>query len=157
MPEELVDSKIGRAKRIWAVVLYVMAVIMLLGMASNPDLEDALTGVAFGVGGWLLWRSAAKARAAAERMALGRLQMQVLALAREDGRLTVTEVASRLNWTMDRAGTVLASLDDGLRVCSVPSDAGVIVYEFRELIYDPDRPQLEASAPPPLPRAQPGR
>ena len=156
MPDSLVDPSVGRAKRNWGIVLMVLAAIMLIGLATDFDLGGLMSVILFGGGGALLWQGAKKDRALAGRGVLGQLQLQVLALAREDGRLTVTEVATRLGWPMERAAAVLDSLDDGLRICSTPSDAGVIVYEFRELIHDPDRPQL-ASAPPPLPRAQPGQ
>jgi hypothetical protein len=156
MPESLIDPKVGRSKRIWGIVLMVLGVVSLIGSIDDFDPGGLMWVVLLAVGGWLLYRAAAKEAERATREALGRLQLEVLALAREDGRLTVTEVASRLHWPMDRAATVLDSLDDGLRICSTLSDAGVMVYEFRELIHDPDRPQLPAS-PPPLPRRGRGR
>lgn len=155
MPDSLTDPRAGRPKRIAAIVLLVLAALILIGLVPDVDAEGVLSLLLFAGGGALLWRSAARDAAAARREALGRLQLEVLALAREDGRLTVTEVASRMHWPMDRAALVLDSLDDGLRICSVPSDEGVMVYEFRELIHDPDRPQLAAS--PNTPRAAPGR
>ncbi len=153
MPDTLIDPKVGRTKRNWGIVLMVLAAIMLIGLVTDFDMGGLMSVILFGGGGALLWRGAEKDRSIARQGVLGQLQLEVLALAREDGTLTVTEVASRLRWPMDRAATVLDSLEDGLRICSTPSDAGVIVYEFRELIHDPDHARLP-SAPP---RAQPGQ
>jgi hypothetical protein len=156
MPDSLVDPRVGRTKRNWGIVLMVLAAFTLIGLVTDFDIGELMTAFLLGGGGALLWRGAEKDRALARQGVLGQLQLQVLALAREDGRLTVTEVATRLGWPMERAETVLDSLEDGLRICSTPTDDGVIVYEFRELIHDPDRPQLP-SRPPTLPRAQPGQ
>lgn len=156
MPDNLVDPRVGRAKRNWGIVLMVLAAFVLIGLATDFDMGGMLSAILFGGGGALLWRASKQDAALARQGVLGQLQLEVLGLAREDGRLTVTEVASRLGWPMDRAATVLDSLDDGLRISSTPTEEGVIVYEFRELIHDPDRPQLPSNAPP-LPRAQPGR
>ena len=51
------------------------------------------------------------------------------------GRLTVSEVAAQLGWTLPRAEKVLNSLEDGYRVSSDVTDEGLIVYDFRELRY----------------------
>jgi hypothetical protein len=134
---------VGRGKRIWGIVILVLAAFMLIGFVQDPDLAGALIVALFGAGGGLLYRAGRADAENARSAALGQMQIPVLALAREDGRLTVTEVASRLGWTLPQARAVLDSLDDGLRVWSTPSDEGVMVYEFRELIHDPDRPRVE--------------
>jgi hypothetical protein len=154
MPDTLIDPRVGRTKRIGGIVLMVLAAFMLIGLVTDFDMGGLMSMLLFGGGGALLWRAAEKDRSLARQGVMGQLQLEVLSLAREDGTLTVTEVASRLRWPMDRAAVVLDSLEDGLRICSTPSDEGVIVYEFRELIHDPDRAQLPSAAPP-LPRAQP--
>lgn len=151
------DRGAGRGKRIWGIVLVAFAAFMLIGFVQDPDLAGALIVAFFAAGGGLLYR-AGKADAEHARAAtLGRMQIPVLDLAQEDGRLTATEVASRLGWTIPQAKAVLDSLEDGLRVWSVPSEEGVMVYEFREVIHDPDRPRLEASPAEPLlqPRSEP--
>lgn len=141
---------VGRGKRIWGIVLLVLAAFLLIGFVQGPDLAGALIVALFASGGGLLYRAGKADAEHARSTALGQMQIPVLALAREDGRLTVTEVASRLGWTLPQARAVLDSLDDGLRVWSIPSDEGVMVYEFRELIHDPDRPRLEPGAEPRL-------
>lgn len=156
MPEIVSQPKVGRLKRFGALVVGFLALCCLVALVEDVDAAGTIITLAFAGGAWMLWRSADKDVARVQRAELGRMQLEVLKLAREDGRLTVTEVASRLHWPMDRAAAVLDSLDDGLRVASEPSAEGVIVYEFRELIHDPDRPQL-AATPPPLPRAMPGQ
>ena len=151
------QSGTGRAKRLWGIGLLVWAAFMLVGAVQSPIDAAAvlLVGIPAVVGGLLCYTGAREA----ERARVSALQQTVLDLAQEDGRLTVTEVASRLGWTMADAEKVLRSLDDGFRVCTMPSDEGVLVYEFRELVHDPDRPRLDTSAwpaalpadPPPLP------
>jgi hypothetical protein len=141
---------VGRGKRIWGIVILVLAAFLLIGFVQDPDLAGALIVALFASGGGLLYRAGKADGEHARSAALGQMQIPVLALAREDGRLTVTEVASRLGWTLPQARAVLDSLDDGLRVWSTPSDEGVMVYEFRELIHDPDRPRLEPRAEPRL-------
>ena len=68
------------------------------------------------------------------------------------GRLTVTEVATSLGWTLPRAEKVLESLEDGYRVSSEVTDEGLIVYEFRELMHAQAEPQsrLASRAMPPF-------
>ena len=160
MPELLTNPRVGRGKRTWAIVLGVLAAIMTIGSVDPVDVGGLMWVAVFAVGAGLLWRSAKKDADVARRLELSRLQLPVLELAREDGRVTVTEVATRLGWTMDRAAAVLASLEDGVRVCSTLSDEGVMVYEFRELIHDPDLQRLAPEETRPLsapPRAEPGR
>ena len=54
--------------------------------------------------------------------------------------------ATRLGWTLPRAEKVLDSLEDGYRVCSEVTDDGLIVYEFRELLFaHPEPPTRLAS------------
>jgi hypothetical protein len=157
MPDLPYDRGAGRFKRIGANVLAVFTAVMLIGVVQQAiDAAGVLLVALPAVGAWLMYRSAARDADVARHAALGKMQLAVLELAKEDGRLTVTEVATRLGWTMHQAGVVLASLDDGLAVWSTPSDEGVMVYEFRELLHDPDRPRVQPSAdPPPLPSSQP--
>jgi hypothetical protein len=137
------DRGAGRFKRVAAIALAAFAGVMLIGVVQQDiDAAGILLVALPAVGAWLLHRSGTRDAEVARHAALGRLQLAVLELAKEDGRLTMTEVATRLGWSMQQAGAVLASMDDGLAVSSSPSNEGVMVYEFRELIYDPDRPRM---------------
>jgi hypothetical protein len=160
MSELLTNPRVGRGKRIWAIILGALAATMVIGSVDPVAVGGLMWAAVFGVGAGLLWRAGKKDADIARRLELGRLQLPVLELAREDGRVTVTEVATRLGWTMDRAAAVLAALDDGVRVSCTLTDEGVMVYEFRELIHDPDRARLSPEETTPLsapPRAEPGR
>jgi hypothetical protein len=127
-------------RRTWSVLLWVFAVIMIVGAVASVELAPALFGAAAGAGGWLLHRSANQAREERRAALLADMQLPVLQLAGErGGKLTVTEVAATLGWPMRRAEKVLQSLDDGLRVNSEVSDEGVIVYEFLEVMHSPRR------------------
>ena len=163
MPDIPHNRGAGGGKRLAGIILLVFAAFLLIGFVQDPEIAGVLIVGLPAVGGGLLYRAGAKDAERDRQAALGELQLPVLELAKEDGRLTVTEVASRLRWTVPQAKAVLDSLDDGFRVWSTPSDEGVMVYEFREVIHDPDRPLLaseteqftELRAEPPLPRAEP--
>lgn len=164
------DHGAGRRKRVAGICIGVFTALLLVGLVQDISLAGVLLVALFGVGAWLLYAAGARDAAIARRAALAQMQLRVLEMAREDGRLTVTEVATRLGWTLPAAAAVLESLDDGHRVYATPSSEGVMVYEFRELIHDPDRPQLrdptqpppipqlrDPSQPPPIPQSAPGR
>ena len=156
MPDIPHDRSAGRGKRGWGIAVLVFTAFMLIGVVQDVDVAGVLAVALFTLGGGLLYRAGNRDAERARQAALGQMQLPVLELAREDGRLTVTEVASRLRWTVPQAKAVLDSLDDGFRVWSSPSDEGVMVYEFREVLHDPDRPRLEARPEPaPEPRPQP--
>lgn len=127
-------------KRGWSIFLFVLAAIMIVAGIANLELAPILFGVLSGAGGWFLRRSALEDREARRAALLAELQQPVLRLAAErKGRLTVTDVATHMGWSLPRAEKVLESLNDGLRVDSEVTDEGVIVYEFRELLATRDR------------------
>jgi hypothetical protein len=125
-----------------ALILFVIA--FLFGLASLNGRSEAgwlaFFGIASGsVGLAIRWLVKRGARKAAEAARIQR-QLAVLKLAEaEDGRLTVTEVAARLGWTLRTAQGVLRALEDGVRVTTTTTDDGIMLYDFPELIYDPGR------------------
>jgi hypothetical protein len=99
------------------------------------------------IGGLLLYQAADGERQRRRAALISALQLPVLRLASQrGGRLTVTEVAAELGWTLPRAEKVLRSLDDGVRVDSEVTDEGVIVYQFRELLRPPGPAGAEEQA-----------
>lgn len=122
----------------WALLLFLIAAVLAIGgiVGGNPA---AFAFAALAAGGGVLMHQAAQSERARRRTALlSALQLPVLRLASAcGGRLTVTQVAAELGWTMPRAEKVLRSLDDGFRVTSEVTDQGLIVYEFRELLPPP--------------------
>ncbi len=122
----------GKTVASW--ILWVFGAIMMAIGIGEAELIPALFAMIAGGGGFALHQAAKSDREARREALLSSLQLPVLKLAGEKGgRLTVTDVASELGWTMPRAEKVLNSLDDGMRVNSEVTDEGVIVYEFREL------------------------
>lgn len=119
-------------------------IAFLFGLASLNGRSEAgwlaFFGLASGsVGLAIRWLVKRGARKAAEAARIQR-QLAVLKLAEaEDGRLTVTEVAAKLGWTLKSAQAVLRALEDGVRVTTTTTDDGIMVYDFPELIYDPGR------------------
>jgi hypothetical protein len=125
-----------------AFILFFVA--FLFGLASLNGRSEAGWLVFFGIASgsvglairWLVKRGAREAQEAARVQR----QLAVLKLAEaEDGRLTVTEVAAKLGWTLRSAQAVLRALEDGVRVTSTTTDDGIMLYDFPELIYDPGR------------------
>lgn len=111
------------------------------GETLNPG--QLVTVVAAAAGSLALRRNAERERERRRAATIAQLQAPVLKLAYErGGRLTVTETASALGWTLPRAEEVLRSLDDDFRVSSQVTDEGVIVYEFRELLTPNRRGEL---------------
>ncbi|HEX2093484.1 MAG TPA: hypothetical protein VHG28_13850 [Longimicrobiaceae bacterium] len=130
----------GSAAHGWSIALFVLAAILLVSGIAAFEVAPLVIGLAAGAGGLALQSTARRAREARRAALISSLQLPVLKLAEQrQGRLTVTEVAAALGWTLPRAEKVLNSLDDGLRVNSEVTDEGVIVYEFRELMHGPDR------------------
>lgn len=129
---------VGAWSSLWgvgAILLYALAALLtLIGVTEEAE-ALVFAGMAAGAGFFMQTR--ARALREERRVALlVALQQPVLRLAGErSGRLTVTEVASSLNWPLRRAEKVLNSLEDGLRVASDVTSEGVIVYEFRELMH----------------------
>jgi hypothetical protein len=127
-------------RRTWSTLLLVLAAILIVAGAATLTVEAVVLGLGAAGGGLFLRRAADRKREARREALLASLQLPVLQLAaRRRGRLTVTEVAASLGWTLARAEKVLQSMDDGLRVDSEVTDEGVIVYEFREIGPGSDR------------------
>ncbi|HYW10333.1 MAG TPA: hypothetical protein VE871_00185 [Longimicrobium sp.] len=165
----------GGGSRKWSVgawALFAFAAMMLMIGVAELEFVPFLFGALSAAGGVGLLSAGRRAREERRGALLAALQQPVLRLAGEqDGRLTVTEVASALNWPMRRAEKVLNSLEDGLRVSSDVTREGVIVYEFRELMHSgqkslaaeemdlllgsaPAPPRHEAAQAHPQPRAE---
>lgn len=126
---------------------FVFAVLMLaaglMSMHTAPFILAALAAAA----GFHAHRRELGRREARRAALLAALQPAVLALARRSGgRLTVTDVSAALRWPLPRARKVLHSLDDGVRVDSVVSSDGVIVYEFREVLHAALAPRPRGAA-----------
>lgn len=133
LPEEVGGS---RKWTVGAWALFAFAAMMLMVGIAEFEFVPFLFGAMSAAGGVGLLSAGRRAREERRGALLAALQQPVLRLAGEQGgRLTVTEVASALNWPMRRAEKVLNSLEDGLRVCSDVTREGVIVYEFRELMH----------------------
>lgn len=130
------DSGGGRGWTVGAWVLFAFAAMMLMIGVAEGEFVPFMFGAFAAAGGAGLLTAGRRAREERRQALLVALQQPVLRLAGEaGGRLTVTQVASSLNWPMRRAEKVLNSLEDGLRVVSDVTSEGVIVYEFRELMH----------------------
>ena len=115
-------------------VLYTMGALLAGAGAVQGEVAPVAVGAGAGVGGYVVQQNLRKTRERRRQALLESLVPSVLQLAaRKGGRLTVSEVAAGLGWTLPRATKVLMHLDDGIRVDSEVTDEGVIVYEFREL------------------------
>ena len=150
----------GGAKRGWAWALWVFAAIMIIAGIGDFEAVPIMFGLLAGGGGYLLRRSGNEDRERRREALLQSLHLPVLRLAAQrGGRLTVSQVAQDLGWTLPRAEKVLQSMEDGYRVMGDVTPQGVIVYDFPELMQTQD-PAPHADAPlanpnnpePPAPR-----
>jgi hypothetical protein len=131
----------GGASRGLSWVLFALAAALAIGGIAGGALPPLLMAGAAAAGGLLVQRMADRDRERRRAALLASLQPPVLQLAaRRGAKLTVTETAAELGWSLRRAEKVLQSLDDGVRVSSEVTDEGVIVYEFRELARSLGRP-----------------
>lgn len=127
-----------RAKRGWSIAFFLLAAVLVLAAIGAGEVAPILFAAFAAVGAVALQLSANRDRETRRAALVSALQLPVLKLAsKRGGRLTVSQVAAELGWTLRRAEKVLHSLDDGLRVDSEVTDEGVIVYEFRELSGQP--------------------
>lgn len=140
----------------WAALLFLgLGAVVYAGTLLEGTDEPGVTFflmVLFGGGAWWISRSlrredeAVSAQAEGQEV-LAQLKHATIQLAMEHGGvLTVTDVATDLQVTLEDAEYVLTSLDDGVRVTSTVSEDGVIVYEFKEVIHRQAR--QKAAAPP---------
>lgn len=132
-PLPMVEERSGPGFISW-VFFALAAFLTFIGIVEGAP-EAVMFALMSAGAGYGLMRHTNSKREARRAALIQSLQQPVLALAGErQGRLTVTEVASSLGWSLPRAEKVLESLEDGLRVASDVTDEGVIVYEFRELM-----------------------
>lgn len=115
-----------------AIVLFA-SLLFMIGIAEG-EVAGLIIGSVLGAAGsgtfFWGWKGLQDRRQALQTS----LQREVLRLAtRRRGRLTVTDVAAELNLSLPAAEKVLHTMDDGFRVRSDITDAGIIVYEFPEV------------------------
>lgn len=118
------------------VLVALMALLFLgIGIVEAEGMAVVMSLV-FGAGGAALFGSGVKARQSRRAAVLRRAQARVLELASEQGGiLTATEVASRLDLSLEGAERVLLSLDDGFRIRSEVTKEGLLVFEFPEILW----------------------
>lgn len=121
-------------KRAFSIVMFVMAAFFVFAGIMSAEFAPLLFAAMFAGGGVLLNRGARLDRERRREAIIQSLQLPVMQLAaKKGGRLTVTDVATSMQWPMARAEKVLNSLEDGMRVMSDITDEGVIVYDFLEI------------------------
>ena len=137
-------------RRIIGVGMAAFAAIMISVGFIEFELAAVAIGGVIGAGGTATFWWGMKAKQEVDRVLAARTQRRVLMLATEKGGvLTVTEVATALNMSLDRAEELMNSMDDGFRVRSDVTEQGIIVYEFPEVLHRPSldfspRPQLDS-------------
>lgn len=133
---QLAPSYAESARPGWSIIFFLLAAIFAVGGIAGGDTRPLIFAGLAAAAGLLLHHRAESERERRRAALIASLQLPVLQLAASrGGRLTVTEVAAQLGWTLPRAEKVLNSLDDGYRVSSDVTDEGLIIYEFRELRY----------------------
>jgi hypothetical protein len=114
-------------------MVLVATLLILIGFVEL-EMAAVAVGSVIGAGGSLSFYWGWSGLQQRRKAIMHRIQRKVLRLAAaKGGTLTVTEVATELNLSISAAEKILTSMDDDLRVRSVISDEGVIIYEFPEL------------------------
>ena len=128
----LPGSGVGR-RFLGAIMVLVATLLILIGFVEF-EMAAVAVGSVLGAGGSLSFYWGWTGLQERRKAIMHRIQRKVLKLAAaKGGTLTVTEVATDLNLSLPAAEKILTSMDDDMRVRSVISDEGVIVYEFPEL------------------------
>lgn len=134
-PSEEIDLPAGGSWRRALGVLAILAAALVISIGLvEAEATAVAVGAVLGLGGgslfWWGWRALQERR---EALMAG-LQRKVLHLAsRKGGTLTVTDVAARLDLSLEAAEKVLISMDDGFRVRSEITREGLLLYEFPEI------------------------
>ncbi|MEQ1855991.1 MAG: hypothetical protein ABL963_05935 [Longimicrobiales bacterium] len=126
----------GVKRRVLGATMVLIATMLILVGFVEFEMAAVAVGSVFGAGGSLAFYWGWSGLQERRKAVMQRIQRKILRLASaKGGTLTVTEVATDLNLGIPAAEKILTSMDDDLRVRSVISDDGVIVYEFPELMH----------------------
>jgi hypothetical protein len=136
---EVADERLpssGIKRRVLGAAMVLVATLLILIGFVEFEMATVAVGSVFGAGGSLAFYWGWNGLQGRRKAVMERIQRKILQLASlRGGTLTVTEVATDLNLGIPAAEKILISMDDDLRVRSVISDDGVIVYEFPELMH----------------------
>jgi hypothetical protein len=126
----------GTKRRILGTIMVLLASLLILVGFVEFEMAAVAVGSVIGAAGSLAFYWGWTGQQDRRKAIMHRIQRKILRLAAvKGGTLTVTEVATDLNLAIGAAEKILISMDDDLRVRSVISDEGVIVYEFPELMH----------------------
>jgi hypothetical protein len=133
-----------------ACVLLAVAALTIIPLVNqHPDWRyAAYIGAWSGVVGWSLLWGVRKEMGRVDRAVAAEHEIAVLRLAlAQGGRLTAAQVARPLGWAEDAALATLRSMEHSRWITSTVTDEGVLLFEFRELLYDPARPPRPSAEP----------
>jgi hypothetical protein len=137
--EDEPDEKLpgtGMKRRIAGTLAVLAATALVLVGFLEAELGAVIAGSLVGASGSLTFYWGWSGLQERRKAIMNRIQRKILRLASaRGGTLTVTEVAADLNLGLPAAEKILTSMDDGFRVRSEISNAGVIYYEFPEILH----------------------
>jgi hypothetical protein len=132
-PDERLPGS-GMKRRILGTILVLIASLLILVGFVEFEMAAVAVGSVMGAAGSLAFYWGWSGQQDRRKAIVQRIQRKILRLAAaKGGTLTVSEVATDLNLAIPAAEKILTSMDDDLRVRSVISEEGVIIYEFPEL------------------------
>jgi hypothetical protein len=153
--DEVLPSK-GLGRRVAGVGAILMATLMILIGIVEFEAAPIVVGGVLGMGGSLNFLWGWKALQERRKAVMRGLERRILKLARaRGGALTVTDVAAELDLSLEAAEKLLNEMEDGFRIISDVTDAGIIVYEFPEVQHRPQLPQSGAGKEAPTKPAKP--
>jgi hypothetical protein len=137
--EDEPDEKLpgtGMKRRIAGTLAVLAATALVLVGFLEAELGAVIAGSLVDASGSLTFYWGWSGLQERRKAIMNRIQRKILRLASaRGGTLTVTEVAADLNLGLPAAEKILTSMDDGFRVRSEISNAGVIYYEFPEILH----------------------
>ena len=134
-PDEKLPGSGIKRRILGAAAVLAATVLVLIGFLEF-EMAAVAVGSVIGGGGSLMFYWGWSGLQDRRKAIMERIQRKILRLAAaKGGTLTVTEVAADLNLGLPAAEKILTSMDDGFRVRSEISDAGVIYYEFPEILH----------------------
>ncbi len=134
-PDEKLPSA-GVKRRVLGTGMVLLASLLVLIGFVEWEMAAVAVGSVLGGGGSLTFYWGWQGLQDRRKAIMQGIQKKILKLARaKGGTLTVTDVAADLNLAIPAAEKILTSMDDGFRVRSDISGAGVLYYEFPEILH----------------------
>ena len=129
----------GLVRRVVGGSMMAMTPLLIFAAFMEQEPPGLVFALLSGTGGMGLYQWGKNRLEARKRALRNRTESKILRLARlVGGKVTVTDMAAQLNCSVAEAEALLATMEDGIRVHSRISPAGIVYYEFSEIVHGAD-------------------